>query len=91
MWRGPAPTRRPARDLGLRRSAQGQGLPRQDAQFRFGPVEPAAVPGRKYQPYRWARSRAPDSKLPDHILGCVDNLQNSNETNFQAIKWQLEN
>ena len=29
------------------RPARGQGLPRQDARFRFGPVEPAAVPGRK--------------------------------------------
>ena len=35
----------------LRRPARGQGLPRQDAQFRFGPVEPAAVPGRKHQLY----------------------------------------
>ena len=26
-------------------------LARQDAQFRFGPVEPAAVPGRKHQLY----------------------------------------
>ena len=33
----------------LRRHARGQGLPRQDAQFRFGPVDPAAVPGRKHQ------------------------------------------
>ena len=33
----------------LRRPARGQGLPRQDAQFRFGPVEPAAMPGRKHQ------------------------------------------
>ena len=33
----------------LRRPARGQSLPRQDAQFRFGPVEPAAVPGRKHQ------------------------------------------
>ena len=34
-------------DRGLRRHARGQGLPRQDAQLRFGPVEPTAVPGRK--------------------------------------------
>ena len=33
-------------DRGLRRPARGQGLTRQDAQFRFGPVEPAAVTGR---------------------------------------------
>ena len=31
----------------LRGPARGQGLARQDAQFRFRPVEPAAVPGRK--------------------------------------------
>ena len=36
-------------NLFLRRPARGQGLARQDAQFRFGPVEPAAVPGRKHQ------------------------------------------
>ena len=36
-------------NLVLRRHARGQGLPRQDAQFRFSPVEPAAVPGRKHQ------------------------------------------
>ena len=30
---------------------EGQGLARQDAQFRFGPVEPAAVPGRKHSLY----------------------------------------
>ena len=29
----------------------GTGLPRQDAQFRFGPVYPDAVPGRKYPLY----------------------------------------
>ena len=34
-----------------RGALRGQGLPRQDAQFRFVPVEPAAVPGRKYPPY----------------------------------------
>ena len=33
----------------LRGPARGQGLARQDAQFRFSPVEPAAVPGRKHQ------------------------------------------
>ena len=37
--------------------ARGQGLARQDAQFRFRPVEPAAVPGRKHQAY------APDPAL----------------------------
>ena len=46
---------RPGGDLrvdgGLRGQARGQGLPRQAAQFRFGPVEPAAVPGRKPQAY----------------------------------------
>ena len=38
-------------DRGLRRPARGQGLPRQDAQFRFGPVEATVVPGRKRQLY----------------------------------------
>ena len=38
-------------DRGLRRPARGQGLPRQDAQIRFGPVEPVAVPGRKHPLY----------------------------------------
>ena len=38
-------------DRGLRRHARGQGLPRQDAQFRFGHVEPTAVLGRKHQLY----------------------------------------
>ena len=38
-------------DRVLRRPAPGQGLARQDAQFRFGPVEPTAVPGRKHQLY----------------------------------------
>ena len=38
-------------DRVLRRPAQGQNLARQDAQFRFGPVEPAAVPGRKHPLY----------------------------------------
>ena len=38
-------------NLGLRRPPQGQSLPRQDAQFRFGPIEPAAVPERKHPPY----------------------------------------
>ena len=38
-------------DRVLRRPARGQGLARQDAQFRFGHVEPAAVPGRKHQLY----------------------------------------
>ena len=33
----------------LHRHARGQGLPRQDAQFRFGHVEPAAVPRRMHQ------------------------------------------
>ena len=36
-------------DRVLRGPARGQGLPRQDAQLRFGPVEPTAVPGRKHQ------------------------------------------
>ena len=45
-------------DRGLRRHARGQGLPRQDAQFRFGPAELAAVLGRKYNCTRWARRRA---------------------------------
>ena len=31
------------RDRVLRRSARGQGLARQDAQFRFGPMEPTAA------------------------------------------------
>ena len=35
----------------LRRHARGQSLPRQNAQFRFGPVELAAVSGRKHQLY----------------------------------------
>ena len=42
------PARRPARG---RRTARGQGLPRQDAQFWFGPMEPTAVPGRKHLLY----------------------------------------
>ena len=33
------------------RPTRRQGLPRQDAQFQFGLVEPVAVPGRKHQPY----------------------------------------
>ena len=44
-------------NLFLRGPARGQGLARQDAQFRFGPVEPAAVPGRKHQ------QDAPDQAL----------------------------
>ena len=44
-------------NLVLRGPARGQGLPRQDAQFQFGPVEPAAVPGRKHQ------ADAPDPAL----------------------------
>ena len=36
-------------NLILRGHARGQGLARQDAQLRFGPVEPAVVPGRKHQ------------------------------------------
>ena len=48
---GPAMHRNLRIDHVLRRPARGQGLPRQDAQFRFGPVEPAAVPGRKHQLY----------------------------------------
>ena len=46
---------RPSGDLRgdrvLRGRARGQGLARQDDQFRFGPVEPAAVPGRKHPLY----------------------------------------
>ena len=38
-------------DRGLRGHTRGQGLARQDAQFRFGPVEPTAVPGRKHPLY----------------------------------------
>ena len=38
-------------NLFLRGHARGQGLARQDAQLRFGPVEPAAVPGRIHQTY----------------------------------------
>ena len=38
-------------DRVLRRPARGQGLARQDAQFRFGPVEPADVSGRKHPRY----------------------------------------
>ncbi len=42
----------------LRGHARGQGLPRQDAQFRFGPVEPAAVPGVNTSCTRWTRHSA---------------------------------
>ena len=45
---GPPPTRGPARGP---RPARGQGLPRQDAQFRFSPVEPTTMPGRKHPLY----------------------------------------
>ena len=38
-------------DAGLGCVARGQGLPRQDAQFRFGPAEPTTVPGRKHPLY----------------------------------------
>ena len=38
-------------DRGLRQHARGQGLPRQNAQFRFGHVEPTAGAGRKHQTY----------------------------------------
>ena len=45
-------------DRGRRRPARGQGLPRQDAQFRFGPVEPTAVRGVNTHCTRRARRRA---------------------------------
>ena len=51
QYRGPVRTVNLRIDRVLRRPARGQGLPRQDAQFRFGSVEPAAMSGRKHQLY----------------------------------------
>ena len=45
-------------DRGLRRHARNQGLTRQDAQFRFGPVEPSAGAGRKTPSVRSALGAA---------------------------------
>ena len=53
---------RPSSDLcvdGGLRGPRGQGLPRQDTQFRFGPVEPVAVSGRKHQTYATCQAAAP--------------------------------
>ena len=46
------------RPRGVLRTARGQGLPRQDAQFRFGPVEPTAVRGVNTRCTHRARRRA---------------------------------
>ena len=45
-------------DRGQRRHARGQGLPRQDAPFRFGPVEPLPCRSVNTRCTRRARRRA---------------------------------